>query len=95
MNKNNIVTKHLFHLNIDASIMTVDCVYNVKTNFISIRTGRYKYYRHNKQSIIQAVNKRMSVCDILKDHAKNMKNDPERLSTAFLQKMIGIKCSGA
>ena len=33
-----------------------------------------------------------TACNILKDHAHDLKDDPERLSTEFLQKMIGVKC---
>lgn len=31
-------------------------------------------------------------CSILQKHAEDLKDDPEHLSTAFLQKIIGIKC---
>lgn len=33
-----------------------------------------------------------TVCTILKDHAESLKDDPERLSTEFLQRLIGVKC---
>ena len=32
------------------------------------------------------------VCSILKKHHTDMKDDPESLSTEFMQEMIGIKC---
>lgn len=32
------------------------------------------------------------VCDILTKHADEMKDDPEHLTTEFLQEIIGIKC---
>ena len=31
-------------------------------------------------------------CDILKKHHETLKEDPERLSTEFMQKLIGIDC---
>jgi hypothetical protein len=31
-------------------------------------------------------------CGILKKHHKKLKKDPERLSTEFMQKLIGIDC---
>jgi transposase-like protein len=31
-------------------------------------------------------------CRILKKHAEDLKDDPERLSTKFLQDLIGVKC---
>lgn len=40
---------------------------------------------------ITHVNRR-STCNILKDHAEDLKDDPERLSTEFLQRIIGVKC---
>lgn len=33
-----------------------------------------------------------STCTILKAHNEMLKNDPERLTTGFLQKLIGVKC---
>ena len=35
--------------------------------------------------------KKTAVCNILKKHSEDLKNDPERLSTEFLQSMIGVK----
>jgi len=32
------------------------------------------------------------ICKILKKHHEQLKDDPEHLSTEFLQKIIGIKC---
>ncbi len=31
-------------------------------------------------------------CKILREHAEEMKDDPEHLTTEFMQKLIGIKC---
>ena len=37
-------------------------------------------------------NTHKTVCGVLKDHAEDLKDDPERLSTEFLQRIIGVKC---
>ncbi len=37
--------------------------------------------------------KETSTCNILKKHAELLKDDPQRLSTEFIQKLIGSKCS--
>jgi len=34
----------------------------------------------------------IDTCSILKDHAEDLEDDSERLSTAFLQKLIGTNC---
>lgn len=33
-----------------------------------------------------------SVCNILKDHARDLTDDPERLSTDFMKNLIGVSC---
>jgi len=33
-----------------------------------------------------------ATCQILREHAEDMKDDPERLSTEFMQRMIGVRC---
>ncbi len=33
-----------------------------------------------------------SICKILKEHSKDLKNDTEHLSTDFLQNLIGVEC---
>lgn len=38
--------------------------------------------------------RKIVVCNILKKHAIDLKDDPERLSTEFLQNLIGIECKG-
>lgn len=45
----------------------------------------------NSPEVQEQIHKRI-VCNILKKHADDLKDDPERLSTAFLQDIIGIKC---
>ena len=35
--------------------------------------------------------RRSRACSILKKHARDLKDDPERLSTEFMQRMIGVK----
>lgn len=36
--------------------------------------------------------KRRNVCNTLKKHADDLKDDPERLSTEFMQNLIGVQC---
>jgi len=33
-----------------------------------------------------------TVCDIIRHHHEEMKDDPERLSTEFIQTLVGRKC---
>ncbi len=48
---------------------------------------------HPEKKAIGLENLRKSViCNILKKHSIDLKDDPERLSTEFLQNIIGIKC---
>lgn len=35
---------------------------------------------------------KFSACRVLKKHAEDLKDDPERLSTKFMQDLIGVKC---
>jgi hypothetical protein len=35
---------------------------------------------------------RENACEILKKHRETLREDPERLSTEFMQKLIGIDC---
>ena len=46
-----------------------------------------KYLKKNKEKKLNT-----KTCKILKEHVKEMKNDPEHLTTKFMQKLIGIKC---
>jgi len=43
------------------------------------------------KNLNERINK-LRTCNILKKHAEEMKDDPEHLSTKFLQKLIGINC---
>jgi hypothetical protein len=45
----------------------------------------YKNKSHKKP-------RRPSVCVIIKNHHNEMANDPEHLSTKFIQSMVGKKC---
>lgn len=45
-----------------------------------------------RKGAISRPGSRRSVCRILKDHAEEFKDDPERLSTAFMQEMLGVEC---
>lgn len=93
MSKNNIVTKRLFHIQIEdgGGEINIFCVCNIKTGYIGIRTDRKKYFKHKKIPIKQK-RKYLSTCGFLKQHVHDLKDDPERLSTEFIQKMIGVKC---
>ena len=37
---------------------------------------------------------KIETCEILKEHKEIMKDDPERLTTSFLKKIIHVDCSG-
>lgn len=39
-----------------------------------------------------SIDKKASTCDIIKSHHEFMKNDPEHLTTDFIQKKVGRKC---
>jgi hypothetical protein len=60
-----------------------------------------KYTEEQRRNINAAQKKRSgtdpdtptSTCDIIKKHHEILSEDPERLSSDFIQKMIGIDCS--
>lgn len=89
--------KYLYKYRSDDIQIIQICVYDLDRERIYVRTmnERIKPYtisKVNKKQSIPDKNRCKSVCTILKDHAENMKDDPERLSTSFLQKIIGIEC---
>jgi len=90
--------KQLYILNINNVKVIVRCAYSLKTGSINIQTFKEcgKQYTCSKQNIKFLPNynvfKNKSICNILKQHAKELKDDPERLSTEFMQKLIGVKC---
>ena len=90
MNKNNIVTKALCNIKIEGICINIFCAHNVKTHFISVRTDRKTYFKHEKKNMSPKINKQKRVCGILKEYQKNLKNDPERLSQDFILEMIDI-----
>ncbi len=47
--------------------------------------------RKNKDGIRPHVYKNIT-CNLIKKHHEEMKDDPEHLTTEFMQKLIGIKC---
>jgi len=91
--------KQLYTLKTNNVKIIVRCAYSLKTSSINIQTfkGYDKQYTRSKQNIKFLPNynvfKNKSTCTILKQHAEELKNDPERLSTEFMQKMIGVKCN--
>ena len=62
----------------------------VKKRFVDNPESYEKHKEWSYKSLEKV--KKTAVCNILKKHAEDLKNDPERLSTKFLQSMIGIKC---
>lgn len=55
---------------------------------------RKKYYTKHPEKLKEKLEKfhKSKVCKILRKHAEDLKDDPEHLTTEFLQNMIGIKC---
>jgi len=87
MSKRTHKTKQLFSIKIDDCDIRINCIYNLKSGKVRIDNSRKSYYVHTKREIERS-RKYVSVCTILKQHAEDLKDDPERLSTAFIQKMI-------
>lgn len=59
---------------------------------IRVRTVGNGILQNPTEQQLRTRNKQLPVCDTLKKHAKDLKDDPERLSTEFMQKMIGVNC---
>lgn len=90
MNKNNLTTKRLFHIQFDNSNIIIVCIFNWKTKYIGIRTEKtIKQFKHSKKEI-KHTKKHHSICKMLQDHKTDLHNDPERLSTNFIQELINI-----
>ncbi len=56
-----------------------------------------KYFKTHPEQKAKALESLKNIfkaqtCKILREHAKEMKDDPEHLTTEFMQKLIGIKC---
>lgn len=61
------------------------------------RNSTKRYLETHPEAKIKALKsltklKESAVCNILKKHSEDLKNDTERLSTEFLQSMLGVKC---
>ena len=84
--------KILFTTSIDGGEIGIKCVYYISSKKIHINNYTRSFYKHKKTNIEHSKKKNLSVCTILKEHAHDLKNDPERLSTTFMQKIIGVKC---
>lgn len=89
--------KYLYKYTTDDSHIIPICVYNLNSHKVYIRT----FYKHARPYALSRLSKKIkigakegnySTCDILKQHAVDLKDDPERLSTKFLQKILGVKC---
>ena len=83
--------KSLFSLSIENAELRINCVQYTITKKVSVMYDIRSRYKHSKKEIKRS-NRDTSVCDTLKQHARDLKNDPERLSTEFMQKIIGVKC---
>lgn len=57
---------------------------------VNPRGGRPPLHPTTQQRMAQ--NRQRAVCNTLKKHAEDLEDDPERLSTEFMQKIIGVKC---
>jgi len=64
--------------------------YNHKPKFTKAMKKRKR--RVYSKSIATNKLTKQVVCNILKEHYKDLKDDPERLRTKFLQNLIGVKC---
>jgi len=53
-----------------------------------------EYWERNKDEINKKKreHRKEVVCDIIKKHHEDMKDDPESLTTEFIQKIVNIKC---
>jgi len=58
------------------------------------KTYNAKRYAKNPELLKENFDKlhKAQVCKIIKNHHEDLKDDPERLSTDFIQRLIGIKC---
>ena len=77
----NTVLKWLHHYNIQLRKPGCHCV-----------RKPYQAKQHLCAVVTPTKNTHKAVCSVLKDHAEDLKDDPERLSTEFLQRLIGVKC---
>ena len=89
--------KYLYKYRSDDIQIVQICVYDLDREkvYIRILNEKLKPYitsRMNKNQSTPDKREWKSVCDILKNHADELKDDPERLSTSFLQRLIGIEC---
>jgi len=78
-------------MSIEGGEIGIRCIYSFKKNKIKVNNYTRSFYKHHKKEIKHS-KKNTSVCSVLKQHAHDLKDDPERLSTTFMQKMIGVKC---
>lgn len=67
-----------------------DCMTCYQRNWRRKQSIAWK--KRQSKRAIEYQKQHSGACKILKKHAEDLKNDPERLSTKFMQKIIGIKC---
>ncbi len=71
------------------------CSYRINKRYYGKGYGKKKY--NTKHIYADAYTKRPkldSACEIVKNHHSDMKDDPERLTTDFLLKLINTECKG-
>jgi hypothetical protein len=73
------------------------CRYKVLYPHTWNKPGLYTKGRGNNISDVRTLQYsdliRMGTCEIIKKHHADMKNDPERLTTDFIQKIVRIDCN--
>ncbi len=59
---------------------------------IEVRSAGFQPIQSPTVAQIMSRDRQRPVCATIRKHAEDLKDDPERLSTEFLQKLIGVKC---
>lgn len=75
-------TKQIFVLKVDRATINIKCMYYLKTDYIGVVTFRIpEQIKHTKKIPTFEINKKTSICAMLKQHSKNMQHDNQRLTT--------------
>ena len=88
--------KQVYVLRVEDTKIIQRCAYSVVTQKVSVQCSHekrrpYTLSKMYKTLPTQYTIKKISTCAVLRNHAKDLKDDPERLSTKFLKNMIGVK----
>lgn len=95
------ITKQLYILKVGNAKIIQRCAYSINTQRVTIQNinesqKKYTISKLHRKKIVSHEIKYSkgyrSACSILQQHAKDLRNDPERLSTDFMKKIIGVKC---